>query len=267
MFNPFKKKQYIFSINTGRAGSEYLSDILATAKSVWAAHEPNPQMIGKYLKLICENDYQSTYKDRRFKADEVKKIIKKSLKTNYIETNHMFIKTFFDVVVNELDNIKVVFLKRNIVDTLHSFYQLGYFSDRNEAWKDWMVSPYARTAAIPCFLEEDEKDDIGLSLAYLIDIYERGYRFMEQYPQIPVFQIELQDLNNVEKVKELFVNLNLTSTQTTFNVTGQRKNNRKERKKQIGSKEIAKEYIKERAVAYIDKLEAKGYEVRNKIVI
>jgi hypothetical protein len=45
------------------------------------------------------------------------------------------------------------------------------------------------------------------------------------------------------------------------------KNNRQERKKQIGSKEIAKEYIKERAVAYIDKLEAKGYEVRNKIVI
>jgi hypothetical protein len=223
MIDLFKKKQYVFCINTGRAGSEYLSNVLATAKSVWADHEPEPQMIGKYLDMITENDYQSSYKNRSFKVDEVKKIIRKSFKTNYIETNHMFIKTFFDIVVNELDNVKVVFLKRNIVDTLYSFYQLGYFSDRNEAWKDWMVSPYAKTAAIPCFLEGEEKDDIGLSLAYLIDIYERGHRFMEQYPQIPVFQIELQDLNNVEKVKELFVNLNLTPTQATFSVVGQRK--------------------------------------------
>ncbi|MCB0402128.1 MAG: hypothetical protein KDD41_08595 [Flavobacteriales bacterium] len=267
MLGIFKKKQYIFCINTGRAGSEYLANILSTANSVWADHEPEPQMIGKYLNLVTEKEYAETYAQREFKVAEIRKIIRSSFKTNYIETNHMFIKTFYDVVIKKLKPVKVVFLKRNLVDTLHSFYQLGYFSDRNEAWKEWMISPYAKTAALPCLLREEEKDDVGLSLAYLLDIYYRGYRFMEEYPEIPVIEVALEDLNDRDKVLELFHFLNLKPTAGTYDLIGQRKNNRSERKKQIGSKEISRDYLVERTNTYIDKLEAQGYKIRDKVIL
>jgi hypothetical protein len=46
--------RYIFSINTGRAGSQYLSDLLGMAKNVVSFHEPQPQMIDRYLNLATK---------------------------------------------------------------------------------------------------------------------------------------------------------------------------------------------------------------------
>ena len=261
------KVEYIFSINTGRAGSKYLYNILATAKGVVADHEPEPKMIGDILELATNKSYKESYKARIHKTKAIKKIMKASSCSTYIETSNMFIKTFFDVVINKLPNTKIVFLKRNFVDTLNSFYQLGYFSDRNKGWKYWMISPYAVTSAIPCLLDENEKDDIGLSLAYLIDIYARGYRFIEDNPNIPVFHITLDELNDEEYVKELFLNLNLIPTKATFQYIGKKVNSRLEKKKKFGSKEISREYLKERSLSYIDKLKANGYDVKDMIII
>jgi len=258
---------YIFSINTGRAGSKYLSAILATAKEVWAEHEPEPKMIGGVLKLVEDSNYIESYKARVYKTEAIKKILKDSSFSTYIETSHMFIKTFFDVVINELQNVKVVFLKRNLVDTLHSFYQLGYFSDRNKAWSDWMISPYAVTLAIPCFLSGEEKDEIGLSLAYLIDIYARGHRFIKEYPHIPVFQVTLDELNHKEKVIDLFKKLNLEPTEDTYQYIGKKINIRQEKKKKFGGKDISKEYLRERCFSYFEKLKVHGYEVEDIILI
>ncbi len=258
---------YIFSINTGRAGSQYLSNILSTAEDVCADHEPEPKMIGDILKLVEGKSYKETYKARIFKTNTIKNILIASSCSTYIETSHMFIKTFFDVATNVLQNVKIVFLKRSLVDTLHSFYQLGYFSDRNKAWKDWMISPYAVTSAIPCLLEENEKDDIGLSLAYLIDIYARGYRFVEDNPSIPIYHITLEELNDKEKVKELFTNLNIIPTEATLQQIGGKINIRMEKKKKFGSKEISKEYLLERCLSYIEKLKTNGYDVNDMIII
>ena len=257
--------QYIFSINTGRAGSKYLFDILSTAKDVWADHEPEPKMTGDILKLVENNIYKESYKTRIYKTNAIKEILIASSYSTYIETSHMFIKTFFDVVISELQNVKIVFLKRNLVDTLHSFYQLGYFSDRNKAWPDWMISPYAVTSAIPCLL--DEKDEIGLSLAYLIDIYARGNRFIEENPNTPVFHITLEELNDAEKVRDLFLKLNIVPTETTFQSIGKKTNLRLEKKKKFGGKAISKEYLKQRCLSYIEKLKASGYDVKDMIII
>jgi len=259
--------QYIFSINTGRAGSKYLSDILSTAKEVCANHEPDPKMTGSILKLVENNIYKESFQSRIFKTKSIQEILITSSHSTYIETSHMFIKTFFDVVINELQNVKIVFLKRSLVDTLHSFYQLGYFSDRNKAWSDWMISPYAATKAIPCLLSENEKDEIGLSLAYLIDIYARGNRFIEENPNIPVFHIALEELNDEEKVKDLFLDLNIIPTETTFQHIGIKTNQRLDKKKKFGDKTISKEYLTQRCLSYIEKLKANGYDVNDMIII
>ena len=262
-----QEKQYIFSINPGRSGSKYLSSILATAKGVLAAHEPEPKMIGDILRLVEEKNYAESYDERIYKAKTVNKLLLNSSCFTYVETNHMFIKTFFDVVINELQNTKVIFLKRNIVDTLHSFYQLGYFSERNKAWKDWMISPYAVTSAIPCMLDENEKDEIGLSMAYIIDIYARGYRFINEHPDISVFHITLDDLNNEEKVLELFKELNVVPTEDTLLQIGKKTNSRAHKKKKFGGKEISKEYLKRRCLSYIEKLNSNGYNIKEMIII
>jgi len=97
--------QYIFSINTGRAGSKYLAKFLSTAKSVTADNEPEPKMIGDILKLVEHNSYKESYKDRIYKVDAIKRVILDSPCSTYVETSHMLIKTFFDVVINELPKL------------------------------------------------------------------------------------------------------------------------------------------------------------------
>ena len=251
-------RQYIFCINTGRAGSEYLAHLFDSAKGVAAFHEPRPYMTGDVLKWVTEDSYENTYSKRIYKADAIKKALKEEGKKIYAETNHMFIKTFFDIAVNELNNVKIVHLKRNVLDVLISFCELGYFSERNTAWKDWMVSPYARTAAVPCLIPEEKQDHIGLIIAYLIDIYARAERFKKDYPDVPVYEVHLSQLNDINEVDKMFDWLGTSMTDKTKELIGKKQNDRALRKKELGGYSQNKEYLRQRLIQYVNLLQEKG---------
>ena len=122
----FQNKRYfnnrmLFCINSGRSGSEYLSKLLCTAKGVNSFHEPEPNMSGKYLRMINEFQYPETFKKRRYKCKGIKKILKRmSSNEIYCETNHMFIKTFFDVILEDFKNVEVIILRRELSLVLKS---------------------------------------------------------------------------------------------------------------------------------------------------
>jgi len=60
----------------------------------------------------------------------------------------MFIKTYFDVIMNDFLNVDVIILRRDIASVLKSFIELGYFSKSNKMWPKWMHYPDAVTSAI-----------------------------------------------------------------------------------------------------------------------
>jgi glycosyltransferase involved in cell wall biosynthesis len=260
--------KYIFCINSGRAGSQYLSEILNSSPKVSAYHEPIPQMIGTYLDMVTHREYKKSFKERQIKVkrilctlDEFKYEKKFKGKEIYAETSHMFIKTFFDVVIKHFKKeIAVIYLKRNFLDTLTSFQKLRYFTNDTPQSFDWMISPNAKTAAVKAIAPDTELDSIDLSIAYLIDIQARYERFKKKYPRIPVYEISLEELNSFPHVKNLFNNLNIEFSQKTKNLIGTKINERNQAK-QKAKQEIDREYLKKRIIEYKNKLRSKNIQL------
>jgi hypothetical protein len=253
--NKILNHRLIFCINSGRSGSNYLSELLGTAEEVISYHEPSPSMTGDYLRMINKFDYATSFSKRRFKSSTIKDILLKIPDGKiYCETNHMFIKTFFDVVTQDFPKIEVIILRRYLPKVLKSFIELGYFSDKNQAWRFWMSSPNAVTAAIPCIDVDANLDQWDLSIAYLIDIEARAKRFQQEYPGINTYEVPLEELNNFTKVESLFEQLKITSTDATREIYTQQINQRKEAKKKYsGEQDISLSQCQERIEEYIQR--------------
>ncbi|MDQ3112242.1 MAG: hypothetical protein M3R17_20345 [Bacteroidota bacterium] len=257
----FDSRDYIFCINTGRSGSDYLAKLLDSAAEVSAFHEPKPEMTKAMLGLVTNDTYRNTFSKRAFKARAIRKLAKSVNAKVYAETNHMFIKTFPDVVAKRLKNVKVIFLKRNLIDTLYSFYELGYFSDWEHSWKEWMILPNAKTAAIQTMIKGEKPDQVSLIIGYLLDIRARAARFKSEFPAVPVYEINLYELNDKVHLVKMFEWLNITPTEKTYELIGKKQNDRTDLKKKIGGTVPDKPYLKQRFYEHIEKLKALGIEI------
>jgi hypothetical protein len=245
----------LFCINSGRSGSHYLSKILGTAKEVVSYHEQVPSMNGDYLNLINKEDYLKTFSKRRYKSHVLKNILLKLPPQKvYCDTSHMFIKTFFDVIVKDFTNLEVIILRRNLANVLKSFIELGYFSPENKNWPLWMSSPNAKTAAIQCIDSDDKLDQYDLSIAYLIDIEARAIRFKKQYPYLKTYEIRLEAMNQFETIEQLFQALNITVTDQTKKIYSQKINQRLETKNKYSQDKIIDlSFCQERIDRYLEK--------------
>ncbi|MFW5960185.1 MAG: hypothetical protein ACOCSE_03600, partial [Chitinivibrionales bacterium] len=138
---PLLRNRYVFSINPGRAGSAYLSSLLGSGLDVVSFHEAKPEMCGKHLLDSAYKDRAVSKPDRMIKVKEIQSLLANLPPGKiYAETNHMFIKSFYDVVVSSIPNelITVVILRRDPAALVESFYRMGYFSDKNRVWPAWM---------------------------------------------------------------------------------------------------------------------------------
>ncbi len=254
-----------FCINSGRSGSEYLATLLGTAKEVESYHEPNPNMSGFYVDLVNKQNYSETYSTRYLKNLAIKnQLLKLPEEKVYCETNHMFIKTFFDVIVNDFNQMEVIILRRYLPNVLKSFIQLGYFSEKSWAWPLWMSSPNAITAGIKCIDSDENLDQYDLCIGYLIDIEARALRFKQQYPWIKTHEVRLELLNDFERVKNLFAELDITPTAETHAIHSKKINQKKELKEKKSKSQrvvVDLEYCQERINQYILKAESLGIEV------
>lgn len=258
----------LFCINSGRSGSEYLATLLGTAKQVVSEHEGEPCMIGDYLDLINKYKYSQTFYQRRYKSLVLKhKLLSLPSETVYADTSHMFIKTFFDTIIEDFYKIEVIILRRYLPKVLKSFVELGYFSDKSRGWPFWFSLPNATTAAIKCIDLEKNLYQYDLCIAYLIDIEARAIRFKKQYPWIKTHEIRLESLNNPQFVKTWFEEeLFITPTNQTNIVISQKINEKKESKK---SRNITAdlEYCQERIYKYIEKATSLGIEIPKSLAL
>jgi len=260
-----ENRKLIFCINSGRSGSHYLVTLLNTAKEIRAFHEPEPAMNGQYLQLINQYEYKDTYGRRKIKCNAIRKTLREMEENKiYCETNHMFIKTFFDVVIDAFKNVGIIILRRELVHVLKSFIELNYFTNKNEAWKDWMSSPNAKTHAIDCIDKDENLDQYDLCIAYLIDIEARIQRFLGKYPHLPIYEVRLEQLNDIESVKKLFAELDITMTHETYKVIGEKVNTREKRKKEFDN-HTSLEYCRERIIEYIEKADLRGIKIPKSI--
>jgi len=255
-----ENKRMLFCCTAGRSGSMYLAELLDSAENTAAFHEPRPRMIGKYVKLINKKTYDQTYNKRKKKARALIKHLPKIKEKIYAETNQMFLKTFFDVLIDAFPYTEVIILRREPASTLKSYIELNYFTSLNKDWHKWFPSPNAATAAIPCIAEDKDLDHIDKAIAYLVDMEARIQRFIRDYPDIPVHETRLEDLNSYRAVENLFQEMNLAPTNKTKEVIGKKKNLKMDHKKNI-KKNITQEYCQKRIEKYIKKAEQQNIAI------
>lgn len=254
-------RHLIFSINSGRSGSKYLAELFSTARNVKSFHEAEPKMNGEVIELINAKPLEESREKRRIKSRAISEILRTSSPGEiYAETNHAFITTFYDVVLEDFSNVDVVILRRDLAQVLRSFIELGYFSAQNSLSFEWMSSPNAATAALRAIGPDSMLDQFDLCIAYLLDIEARAQRFKREYSHVRTHDVWLEDLNQIESVAEFFGRLHLTSTDATRELCGRAVNERSRRKEKIDNP-VTIEKCRERLADYIRKAEGQGIEV------
>lgn len=250
----------VFSINSGRSGSQYLARLLGTANGVCAFHEAEPDMSGLFLQMVCQQGLKETFAARSIKAQAIEHIIGQlPAGTLYAETNHMFIKTYFDVILQYFGEhiVEVIRLRRRLPDVLKSFINMGYFSDRNRVWPAWMHIPGRCDSAFNPPPLQRQPDQFDLAIGYLLDIEARAERFRAHYPDCKVHEVRLESLQTPEEVDSFFAVIGLSTTPTTLEMIGKPANERTQRKAQIAMPTTA-EYCEERIRDYIHSCRASG---------
>jgi hypothetical protein len=251
----------IFSINSGRSGSKYLCHLLDTAKNVTAFHEPRPQMAGRRIssfppakptwskKLLHGLVYLKKYQ----KVIAIRKILS-TLSPNqiYAETNHMFIFSFYDVVMNHFRPVDVILLRRYLPKVLKSFIELNLIAQH----PSWHASPNSQSAAVQALARDEELDEIDLCIAHLIDAEGRAQRFKRQYPTTRVIEVRLEELNTWENLEKLFLQLDIEPSDHTREVIGKMENPKTALKAIHHG--ISEEYCFERIMQYMERCKKKG---------
>lgn len=250
----------IFCINSGRSGSGYLGNLLATAEKVAAFHEPEPTMSGKYLDMVMRAPLADSASQRMCKVRAIRsQLAKLPQDWTYVETNHMFIKTFFDVVMAAFspDRLSIVILRRDLAKILYSFIRLGYFSDMNPVWSDWMHRVPSANSPFTPFMPYESMDSYDRAISYLIDIEARAVRFKENYPLVRIVETDLEDLQNREGVTALFSALGLSPTAKTWENNTEVVNDRSERKQGLNIP-CTEDYCRERIEKYLENCRKSG---------
>jgi hypothetical protein len=253
----------IFSINSGRSGSEYLSHLLNTGNKVTAFHEPKPGMAGRYLPLFPAQRpsaksmilYVPIQMKKQRKIGVIKEVLK-SLPPDHIyaETNHMFILSFYDVVMKHFKSVDVILLRRYLPRILKSFLDLDIFG-KNRHSRYWTTSPNMQSAAVPALAPDEELDQVDLCIAFLIDIEARAQRFKRRYPEARVVEVRLESLNDWDNVFGFFSQLGIEPTDATRSILGSVANSKTRVKRQ---EKISEEYCRKRIFQYLKRCEEKG---------
>lgn len=250
-------RRSIFCAASGRSGTHYLANLLSAGEYVHAVHEAAPFMTGHHLRSVMERPLHETYSERRVKADAIRATLS-TMPSHmvYAETNHMFIKTFQDVVVNEFDQrwLSVVVLRRSLDLVLKSLLNLGYFTAGNDDWRQWMHLAHGEFVLAKAPGAFEELDDVDRAIGYLFDIEARQQKFVESHPDLNVVEVGLDEIRPLDGARDLLTRLRVKPTARLEQVAGQASNQRATSK--LAGWDLAE--MRRRIVDYRNRAEGEG---------
>lgn len=176
----FRGRHLIFTVSGGRSGSKYLSEVLGVGEGVLGLHEPEPKMNGDVLKqVLLDGRRQETFEERTFDKVEAIRDVLEGMDNDvvYAETSHMFVKTFWDIILytlGDIAQITIVFLKRPLRDVVLSQARLGWFATDHSGKDVWYYDPANVHSSQQVWESFNATDQLGLLLAYNIDVIKRG---------------------------------------------------------------------------------------------
>lgn len=202
-----------------------------------AGHERTPTMSGPWLRDVAELGLAATYDHRRAKADAIRLALGRLPRgVTYVDTSHLFLTMFHDVVLDGFDHgsIRIVDLRRDPVDIARSMYELGWFSDRQEGWREWLMDPVGLGSPLGIATEEvaDPLDAVLLHIAR--NLHERAV-LRSSTPTVRWVDVDLPRLRTRVGQQAMLRALGLPRLRRTVRVSRRAVNTRVERKQRIGS--------------------------------
>lgn len=240
-------QRLIFSANPGRSGSEYLAELLGASPRADGGHEREPTMTGPWLRRILYEDPRASYEPRRVKTDIIRSELDGMLPGRaYVDTSHMFVKTFADVVFDDFphDLISVVVLRRDPLEVARSYFALDFCGIRSRPWIDWIGVPTAPFAAFRAEPEEIS-DQFDLIFGALVDFEMRTDALRAVTPAVRWVDARLEEITTVEGAGELFRALSLGPPADLESAVSRRVNARDRRKSEL-EQPVDLGYVRER---------------------
>ncbi len=194
-------KSFIFCATTGRSGTETLSRLINVATNVRSLHEPYPKM-----KNDTTLRYGMSLKDVFYTIKRIA-IRRNSIGfDHYFEANHLFITNYADYAVDEFGKkIKVIHLRRDPVSVAKSFFSIDSIPGMTSSGRKWMPDPLDSNNVL-CLTSLWDKltHPFYRCLWFWYEVEARIVEFKKRYPFVEVYFLQTKDLNNLNKITELF---------------------------------------------------------------
>jgi hypothetical protein len=194
--------RYLFCINAGRSGSDYLTELLAQATNAVSLHEALPIMNGVPMQRFNEGDETALRALMPVKLTEIRKKSRNGRRV-YCETNHSFIKGWGYVVpeVVPQDEIGVIILRRSAEQVVHSHLRVRNVPGTTRWSRTWVLTPGAARDHCP---PPDREDPYALCRWYVEEVERRAHAYKAQFPDITYLDCDLSQLNDRHFVREMF---------------------------------------------------------------
>jgi len=228
--------KYIFSINSGRCGSDYLSKVFTAINGCNSNHEAEPIGNGEVLQNYNKGCFSEM---RELGVSKFSSIASENITGIYSDTSHLFIQGigwYMPEVIPE-ENVGMVVLTRDKESVVKSFYRIGStpLTNSGKKWlielckKDPIIKPpkvgllsvkqsYYFSVGIKKLISRFNRN-LGAELKepkFLIDyelnslrwyydeIHALGKNFLIQYPNIKSYTIDIEQLNDFDEVTSMF---------------------------------------------------------------
>jgi hypothetical protein len=231
-------KAFVFVANPGRSGSKTLADIFAGVPGLAVSHEPTP-------KMTFEPEW-GTSQEQNLRALFFEKKIFYVMRaaaghSHYIETNHLFIKTFAEHAIGYFgDRIRIIHLRRDPVSVALSFYRLGEIAGQSEVERRYMLDPLAADNIVPGAFLLEPKSPYGhefyRNLWYWYEVEARIAAARRKHPRTRWIDFHTDDLNRPVAVRALCEQLEIVAhVEQILDRVGTRSNSREAEKQARGS--------------------------------
>lgn len=165
-------KRLVFTITTGRSGTEYLARVLALFRGVHATHEPKPRFSSAWRAVLAARDPNSAA--REFWLDEKLPRIRRTRGDVYAETSHLACKGFLESLADLGIAADLVHLRRDPRAVALSLWRLGAIPGRTLKGVKHFVSPWDRNHLPWRDLEHARPNDYQLCFWYALEIDARA---------------------------------------------------------------------------------------------
>ena len=202
-----RAKRLIFTITTGRSGTEYLSHALACFRDVDSRHEPKPTF-GSAFRTVRSAPATA----REFWLAHKLPRIAASKQPIYAETSHLVCKGFLESAVELNLQMSLLHLVRAPREVATSLWRLATIPGRTYGGVKYYLSPWDAQLALPVDLASAERwDDYQLCFWYCLEIEARAREYAERFASrgVRVHRVELTAILASEGVEQLGRDLEL----------------------------------------------------------